>query len=462
MRSYGRMGNKLFGTDGVRGVANVYPMTADFAMKLAMVAGKLVCTANRRAAIARDTRISGDMLEAAMIAGFTSQGVDVVRLGVLPTPAATLLTPSLGVDMTVMITASHNPYYDNGIKLIAASGDKFGDDVTARLEAAVVDGEFSFDKEKLGRVSEDKTAAERYKEIALGMGGKELPLQGLKVVLDCANGCFSEIMPEVFAKLGADVTALSCMPDGTNINRDCGSQHIDAMTAKVHDCGAMLGIAADGDGDRIIICDEKGNRVDGDQIIAFLGKYYKEHNRLKADTVVATIVSNPALDRFLEGIGVKCVRSAVGERYVIEEMKKCGSNIGGEESGHMVVADYAKTGDTMMAALVIAMGLLQSGKKMSEIFPLFTPMTRKRIDSKFCGKDEMLAAFELAAFQAEIKQGEADIAGKGRILVRKSGTEPKIQVWVWGDDVPLATAVSNRIASVLEKADGFESRKEVL
>lgn len=315
------MGNKLFGTDGVRGVANVYPMTADFAMKLAMAAGKLVCTANRRAAIARDTRISGDMLEAAMIAGFTSQGVDVVRLGVLPTPAATLLTPSLGVDMTVMITASHNPYYDNGIKLIAASGDKFGDDVTARLEAAVVDGEFSFDKEKLGCVSEDKTAAERYKEIALGMGGKELPLQGLKVVLDCANGCFSEIMPEVFAKLGADVTALSCMPDGTNINRDCGSQHIDAMTAKVRDCGAMLGIAADGDGDRIIICDEKGNRVDGDQIIAFLGKYYKEHNRLKADTVVATIVSNPALDRFLEGIGVKCVRSAVGERYVIEEMK---------------------------------------------------------------------------------------------------------------------------------------------
>lgn len=193
-----------------------------------------------------------------------------------------------------------------------------------------------------------------------------------------------------------------------------------------------------------------------------MGKYYKEHNRLKADTVVATIVSNPALDRFLEGIGVKCVRSAVGERYVIEEMKKCGSNIGGEESGHMVVADYAKTGDTMMAALVIAMGLLQSGKKMSEIFPLFTPMTRKRIDSKFCGKDEMLAAFELAAFQAEIEQGEADIAGKGRILVRKSGTEPKIQVWVWGDDVPLATAVSNRIASVLEKADGFESRKEVL
>lgn len=452
--------NKWFGTDGVRGVANVFPMTADFAMRLGMAAGARVCTGRRKAAIAKDTRISGDMLEAALIAGLTSQGVDVVKLGVLPTPAVTTLTPSLNVDMAVMITASHNPYQDNGIKLIAADGSKFSDEVTAELEALVEKNQFDFAAERIGRVSEDYSLAEKYKQIALAAAEPQA-LAGMKIVLDCANGCFAGIMPEVFAKLGAEVIALGCQPDGLNINRDCGSQHTEAMCAKVVESGALLGIAADGDGDRIIICDEKGQRLDGDQIIAYLGQYFQNKGRLTGNTVVATIVSNPALDRFLSSLGVRCLRSAVGERYVIEEMRKAGSNIGGEESGHMVVADYSQTGDAMMAGLTVALGLKESGRKMSEIFPLFVPMPRKRVDSKFASKEEMQAAFENAEFQAAIEAGERKMEGQGRVLIRKSGTEPKIQVWVWSDNAGLAEETNREISAVLQKMPGFEAYKNV-
>lgn len=452
--------NKWFGTDGVRGVANVFPMTADFAMRLGMAAGARVCTGRRKAAIAKDTRISGDMLEAALIAGLTSQGVDVVKLGVLPTPAVTTLTPSLNVDMAVMITASHNPYQDNGIKLIAADGSKFSDEVTAELEALVEKNQFDFAAERIGRVSEDYSLAEKYKQIALAAAEPQA-LAGMKIVLDCANGCFAGIMPEVFAKLGAEVIALGCQPDGLNINRDCGSQHTEAMCAKVVESGALLGIAADGDGDRIIICDEKGQRLDGDQIIAYLGQYFQNKGRLTGNTVVVTIVSNPALDRFLSSLGVRCLRSAVGERYVIEEMRKAGSNIGGEESGHMVVADYSQTGDAMMAGLTVALGLKESGRKMSEIFPLFVPMPRKRVDSKFASKEDMQAAFENAEFQAAIEAGERKMEGQGRVLIRKSGTEPKIQVWVWSDNAGLAEETNREISAVLQKMPGFEAYKNV-
>lgn len=455
------MGSKLFGTDGVRGVANVYPMTAEFAFDLAMACAKLVAGVKKKVAIAKDTRVSGDMLEAALIAGFTAQGVDVIRLGVIPTPALTFLTPSLDVDMAVMITASHNPYHDNGIKLVAANGDKFSDEVTAALEAAVAAKNFSFDKDRIGKVIEDKKAIEMYKSLVATVAGRG-SLKGLKVVLDCANGCFSEIMPELFEKAGAETVVLSNRPDGYNINRDCGSQHIENMSAKVKETGAAIGIACDGDGDRIIVCDENGARLDGDQIIAFLGQYFKSKGKLKGNTVAATILSNPALDRFLESIGVHCVRAAVGERNVIEAMRKAGSNVGGEESGHMVVSDYSKTGDALVTALVVAEGLRESGKKMSEIFPLFAPMLKKRVDSRFAGREEMQAAFEAAEFQQAIKAGEAEISGKGRVLVRKSGTEPKIQVWVWGDDEALVEKVNASIADVLIKQKGFDSQKNVL
>lgn len=456
------MGCKLFGTDGVRGVANVYPMTADFALKLGMAAGQLVCTQRRRVAIARDTRISGEMLEAALCAGFTAAGVEVVKLGVIPTPAVTMLTPGLDVDMSVMITASHNPYRDNGIKLINAAGDKFSDVETAQIEAAIESNDFNLDPEQIGTIKEVPDAVVPYVDKALDMFAEPHPLKGLRVVLDCANGVFSKIMPSVFKNLGAGVIALSTEPDGKNINENCGSQHIENMVETVRNAKAHLGIACDGDGDRIIICDEQGNRLDGDQIIAYLGKCLQEEGKLAGNTVVATILSNPALDRFLASLDIACVRSAVGERYVIEEMKKAGSNVGGEESGHMVLADYGKTGDAMMAGLVIAHGLLKSGKKMSEIFPLFIPMIKKRVDTRFQSKEAMLAAFELPEFQAAVKAAEQAMEGKGRVLVRKSGTEPKIQVWVWGEDAKLVDEVNRSAASVLEKAAGYDSQKNVL
>ncbi len=456
------MENKLFGTDGVRGVANVYPMTAEFAFSLARACADLVCTKRKKAAIAKDTRVSGDMLEAAMIAGFTSQGVDVVKLGVMPTPALTTVTDSLGVDMAVMITASHNPFHDNGIKLIDSQGNKFSDTVTADVEAAVQKGEFSLNPDKIGKVYKNDEALECYVAAAKSVTGEGHPLKSLRVVLDCANGAFSQIMPQVFKDLGAGVIALATEPDGYNINKDCGSQHVENLIETVKNSRAQLGIACDGDGDRIIVCDEQGNRLDGDQIIAFLGKYFKDSGELGANTVVATILSNPALDRFLNSIGVDCVRAAVGERHVIDKMKELGSNIGGEESGHMVISDYSKTGDALVVALVISLGLLKSGKKMSEIFPLFQPMLKKRVDTKFTSKEEMLSAFELPEFKSAIEAAEKKIEGKGRVLVRKSGTEPKIQVWVWGDDASFVEEMNKSMASVLLSAKGYNSQKDVL
>ncbi len=453
------MKNSLFGTDGVRGVANVYPMTVDFAMALAMAAAKEICTTKKRVALAKDTRISGDMLEAAMIAGFTSQGVDVLQLGVIPTPALTVLTPRLDVDMAVMITASHNPYHDNGIKLVSADGDKFSDKVTSRLEKAVAKGGFDFDKDKLGRVVPCFGVVDDYVTTVLRAVKRRNPFRGLKLVVDCANGCFSKIMPAVFQKLGADVVALSCEPDGLNINKDCGSQHIEKMCAAVWENSADLGIAADGDGDRIIVCDEKGKKIDGDQILAFLGQYFKATGELGANTVVATIVSNPGLDRFLAAKGISCVRSAVGERYVIDEMRRTGSTFGGEESGHMVASDYSKTGDCLVTALLFVQALLNTNKKMSDIFPLFQPMPRLRVDSVFSDNAKMAKAFDKPEFQEAIKEGEKLLGKDGKVLVRKSGTEPKIQVWVWSDNLELAAEVNNVISSPLEKVAGYVSRK---
>lgn len=452
--------NKWFGTDGVRGVANVFPMTVDFVMKLGIASGNLICQTHKKVAIAKDTRISADMLEASLVAGFTSQGVDVILLGVMPTPALTTLVASLNVDMAVMITASHNPYQDNGIKLITAEGDKFSDDITAKIEMAIEMDNFEFNPEKVGKVYSENLI-EDYKKIAINMMQNTAGIRGMKVVLDCANGCFSGILPKVFEACGADVIALSEHPNGVNINLNCGSQHTENMCAKVREIGADIGIAVDGDGDRIIICDEKGQRLDGDQIIAFLGLYFKQKNKLKADTVVATIVSNPAMDKFLTEKGITCVRSAVGERYVIEEMKKIGANIGGEESGHMVVADYAKTGDAMMTALVVAQGVWETKQKMSQIFPLFKPMTKKRIDAKFSSKEEMMSAFESMEFKQAITEGEKEISGYGKVLIRKSGTEPKVQVWVWSEDGSKAEQTALNISSILEKMSGFELFKNV-
>lgn len=298
------MTKKLFGTDGVRGVANVYPMTAEFAVKLGMACGQEICRNKRRAAIGRDTRISGEMLEAGLTAGLTAAGIDVVKLGVLPTPAVTSVTPELDVDMSFMITASHNPYQDNGIKLITAEGDKFSDEVTSRLEELIAADRFELDGGRPGTVSENREAVVLYLEKAKSFIESDRPLKGLRVVLDCANGVFADIMPQVFKDLGAGVIALGNRPDGCNINKDCGSQHPEKMFETVRDAHAHLGIAVDGDGDRIIVCNEKGEKVASEQLIAFLAETLKEEGKYNGNAVVSTVLSNTGLSN------VTFVRSA--------------------------------------------------------------------------------------------------------------------------------------------------------
>ena len=427
--------NKWFGTDGVRGVANEFPMTADFALKLGYAAAELICTRQRKVAIAKDTRISGDMLEAALTAGFTAKGVDVVRLGVIPTPAVTTLVDSLGVDMAVMITASHNPYYDNGIKLIAADGNKFSDDETAALEQLIEQNFFSFDKDCLGRVSDDTTARLRYQKIALDMFAGGISLKGMKIAVDCANGCFSEILPEVLRQLGAEVVCLGTTPDGFNINRDCGSQHPESLLEAVQKQHADLGIAVDGDGDRIKICDEKGVLVKSDQLIAFLAKYLQEKGENKSRPVVSTKLSNTALERYIKNeLGLEYFITAVGERHVIAKLKETGGICGGEESGHIVLLDYAKSGDAMMVALKVLQGIAAAGKKASEIFPLFKEDFLFFENYKAASTEQVkqvAANSELQVLAAELGK---NMAGHGRVVIHPSGTEPKIRVWVCGDD----------------------------
>lgn len=446
------MGNKLFGTDGVRGIANEFPMTAEFAFRLAQTLGQLICSQKKRAAIAKDTRLSGDMLEAAMAAGFTSMGVDVVKLGVVPTPLLTAQTANLNVDMAVMITASHNPYHDNGIKLINAEGDKFSDEQTTKIEELLTsETVFEHNKDSIGRIFEDDKSIAAYMENARKVAPNYNALKGLRAVLDCANGAFSKIMPQIFKDLGAGIITLSDTPDGRNINMDCGSQHTENLQKVVCESHAHIGIAVDGDGDRIIICDENGKRIDGDQIIAYLATYFKEEGLLKGNAVVATIWSNLGLEKYLHSLGINYYRSAVGERYVIEKMRETGSNVGGEESGHMVLSDYAKTGDALLTAIVICCGLVKSGKKMSEIFPLFENCPCEITNIRFKSAEEVSVAMDSSIVQNTIDSAKQKIEGKGSVIVRKSGTEPVIKVRVEGEDAALVKILSNMIVTEIAK-----------
>ncbi len=427
--------NKWFGTDGVRGVANQFPMTIEFATKLACAAAELICINHKKVAIAKDTRISSDMIEAALVAGFTAKGVDVIKLGVIPTPAVTTFVAELGVDMALMITASHNPFYDNGIKLIANNGDKFDNQTTAQIESLIEKNQFSFNKDKIGKVSVDGSIKEKYMQRALHMfNDKKLP-QNFKVVVDCANGCFSDILPEVLRRLGANVVAIADKPDGYNINNNCGSQHVENMLAKVKAEVASLGVAVDGDGDRIKICDDNGVLVKSDQLIAFLAKTMQNSGENQSRPIVSTKLSNTALERYItQNLGLKYFITGVGERNVVQKLKEEGGVIGGEESGHLVLLEYAKSGDAMMAFLATIAGIIAQGKKPSEIFPLFDE------DALFfenVGVDSVATVKKVAANQ-DLKQIVEDmndkLKGRGRVVIHPSGTEPKVRVWVCGDD----------------------------
>lgn len=446
------MGNKLFGTDGVRGVANQFPMTAEFAFRLAQVLSTLVCNNTKRAAIAKDTRISGDMLEAALTSGFTSMGVNVIKMGIVPTPLVTSEVENLGVDMAVMITASHNPYHDNGLKLITPHGDKFTDAQTAEIENMMASTEaFSFSSDKIGKVFEDEKSIAHYMENVRKAAPNVNALKGLRVVLDCANGAFAKIMPQIFKDLGAGVIVLADTPDGYNINQDCGSEHTANMQKVVQESHAQIGIAVDGDGDRIVVCDENGSRIHSDQIIAFLGSYFLKEKKLKGNTVVATVWSNLGLEKYLHSLGVNYCRSAVGERYVIDKMRETGANVGGEESGHMVLSDFSKTGDALVTALFICLGLVKSGKKMSEIFPLFSMLPCKVTKIRFDSVAAVMEAYDSPAVQQVIQDAAGKIENQGSIIVRKSGTEPVIKVRVEGEDAALVDRLSAEITSAVEK-----------
>ena len=421
-----------FGTDGIRGKANTIPMTTDIALKLGQAAGQVFLRGEHRhrVIIAKDTRLSGYMIEPALTAGFVSVGMDVVLVGPMPTPAVAMLTRSLRADLGVMISASHNPYYDNGIKLFDPDGMKLSDETESAIEALMQNGNVLLaSPDKLGRARRLDDAKGRYIEFVKNTFPKQLRLDGLKIVIDCSHGAAYQIAPSVLFELGAEIISLGVNPDGFNINRDCGSTHPEHICEAVLSHNADVGIALDGDADRLIMCNEKGEITDGDQLMAMIAKYWHKKGLMAGKTVVATDMSNLAFERYLETIGLKLHRAKIGDRYVAEAMRETGSNIGGEQSGHIIMSDYSTTGDGIVASLQALAVMLEEGKKFSEVSNLFTPMPQILHNIRYNLGENPL---EKDAVKQAIAKAEKQLGKNGRILVRKSGTEPLIRIMVEG------------------------------
>lgn len=448
----------LFGTDGIRGRANTEPMTADLAMKVAMAAGLHFRKDHGRrplAVIGKDTRLSGYMLEPAMVAGFTAIGMDVVLVGPMPTPAVAMLTPSLRADLGVVISASHNGFEDNGIKLFGPDGYKLSDAAEADIEARL-DGLATASlagARDLGRARRLDDAQGRYIEAVKASFPSNLRLDGLKVVVDCAHGAGYKVAPRVLYELGAEVVAIGVSPDGFNINDQCGAVAPQAMCERVVAEGADLGLAFDGDADRLILADEVGHIIDGDQILGMIARSWSEDGRLKGGGVVATVMSNLGLERFLESLGLTLVRTQVGDRYVLERMRGAGYNIGGEQSGHMIFSDYAKTGDGLLAALQVLAVLVRAGRPLSEVARVFAPMPQILKNARFGGADPL----ERPSVRAAIAEGERALDGNGRLLIRKSGTEPVIRVMAEGQDRQAVGRVVDAIVDAIEAQIGEDA-----
>ena len=445
------MARKLFGTDGIRGKANEEPMTAETALRVAMAAGHRFTRGAHRhlVVIGKDTRLSNYMIEPAMQAGFTAMGMDVVLVGPMPTPAVAMLTRSLRADLGVMISASHNLFEDNGIKLFGPDGYKLSDEVEAEIEDLIENGlrEQLADSDKLGRARRLDDASGRYIEFVKHSFPRGLRLEGLKVVVDCANGAAYKVAPRVFHELGADVVPMAISPDGTNINRDCGATATDALRQQVVAHGADLGVALDGDADRVILCDETGAVVDGDQLMGLTARSWQAAGRLTGGGVVATVMSNLGLEKYLETIGLRLERTQVGDRYVLECMRSGGFNLGGEQSGHIILSEYSTTGDGLIAALQVLAAKVESGAPMSELAQVFTPYPQVLKNVRVSGTEAMDAPEVLAA----VKAGETKLNGEGRILMRPSGTEPLIRVMAEGLDETLVTAVVDDIIDAITR-----------
>jgi phosphoglucosamine mutase len=441
---------KLFGTDGVRGRANSYPMTAEMALRLGAAAGRFFRRDNgrdHRVVIGKDTRLSGYMLENALTAGFTSTGMNVLLLGPVPTPAVGLLTPSMRADVGVMISASHNPATDNGIKFFGPDGFKLSDEAEAEIEALLEEGVEPARAEYIGRAKRIDDGRFRYVERVKGTFPAGLTLEGIRVVIDCANGAAYRAAPEVLWELGAEVIPIGVAPDGFNINDGVGSTSTAAAAAKVRESRADVGICLDGDADRVILLDETGKEADGDQIMALLAERWAAEDRLAGGTLVATVMSNLGLERFLGDRGLKLHRTAVGDRYVVEAMRAHGLNLGGEQSGHIVMTDYATTGDGLMAALQFLAELVRTGEPASALSRRFAPVPQLLRNVRYAAGT---APLERDPVKAAIAAAEARLTGQGRLLIRKSGTEPLIRVMAEAEDAALMSAVVDEIVGAVE------------
>ncbi|WKL58489.1 phosphoglucosamine mutase [Asticcacaulis sp. ZE23SCel15] len=439
---------KYFGTDGIRGRANTFPMTAEVAYRVGMAAGKMFMSSDDRrhlVVIGKDTRLSGYMIEPALVAGFTSVGMDVRLFGPLPTPGVAMMTRSMRADLGVMISASHNAFADNGIKLFGPDGYKLSDEVElaieARMDGNILDG--VAEPHQLGRVVRVDDAQSRYVEITKASFPRHLRLKGMRIVIDCANGAAYKVAPLALYELGAEVFPIGVSPDGLNINNKCGSTYPQTMAEAVKTYRADIGIALDGDADRLVICDEKGQVIDGDQIMAIIASAWAKKGLLRGGGLVATVMSNLGLERLMQSNGQSLERTKVGDRYVMERMREGGFNLGGEQSGHIIMSDYATTGDGLMAALQVLAVLVESDKPMSELGKQFDTVPQLLKNVRFSGENPM----DKDVVKKAIAAGEAALKGSGRVLVRPSGTEPLIRVMAEGDDEKLVKSVVEDITA---------------
>ncbi len=446
------MSRRYFGTDGIRGLANRHPMTSEIALKVGMAAGRIFADGKQhiRVVIGKDTRLSGYMIESALMSGFTAVGSDVFLLGPMPTPAVAMLTRSLRADLGVMISASHNPYRDNGIKLFDSEGYKLSDEMEARIEELIRADSDSLlaEPDAIGRATRVESAQERYIEFAKRTLARDLRLDGLRIVIDCANGAGYKVAPEALWELGAEVIKIGVDPNGRNINHKCGSTAPDALVEKVKELRADIGIALDGDADRLVIVDEKGQLVDGDQLMAVIAESWLKSGRLAGGGVVATVMSNLGLERYLDRLGLSMTRTPVGDRYVVEHMRKHGFNVGGEQSGHIVLSDFATTGDGLISALQILAAVVSAGKPVSEVCRRFEPLPQLLQNVRYA--DGM--PLDNEHVRRAIAEGKSRLGAAGRLVIRPSGTEPVIRVMAEGDDQKLVADVVSDIVDAVREA----------
>ena len=446
---------QLFGTDGVRGVANVYPMTTEIAMQLGRAMAFIVKNRVRgnTIVIGKDTRLSGYMLENALAAGICSMGVNVQLVGPLPTPGIAFITTSMRADAGVVISASHNPFQDNGIKIFSADGFKLPDEVEADIEDLIFSQKMAALRpvaEEVGRASRIDDAAGRYIVALKNTFPKDYVLDDFHIVLDCAHGATYKVAPHVFAELGARVTCIGCEPDGTNINAGCGALHPEVMAARVQQLGADIGLALDGDGDRLIVCDEHGRIVDGDHIMAICASELLHRRKLKKKTLVATVMSNMGLEQAMVAMGGQMVRTQVGDRYVVEAMRARGYNFGGEQSGHLVFLDYNTTGDGTLAALQLLAIMIRKRKPLSELAAIMTTFPQILENVRMAVR---IAPEQIPGFPEALRACEQRLGSRGRILVRPSGTEPVIRVMTEGEDEAEIAAMAHELCDVIRRAD---------